>query len=58
MDGNGQVLEPGMIITVEPGIYEMGILGVRIEDDLLITAEGAESLTCFPRELQVIAHPV
>ena len=58
VDGNEQVLEPGMIITVEPGIYEMGILGVRIEDDLLITAEGAESLTCFPRELQVIAHPV
>jgi Xaa-Pro dipeptidase len=54
VDGNEQALEPGMVITIEPGIYEMGVLGVRIEDDVLITAEGAETLTTFPRDPQVL----
>ena len=51
------MLEPGMVITIEPGLYEMGVLGVRIEDDVLITTDGAECLTSFPRELQVIGNP-
>ena len=55
VDGNEQALEPGMVITLEPGLYEMGVMGVRIEDDLLITAEGAECLTSFPHELQSIS---
>lgn len=57
VDGNEQILEPGMVITIEPGIYEMGVLGVRIEDDVLITTDGAECLTSFPRDLQVISSP-
>ncbi len=52
--GNQQKLQPGMVFTIEPGIYRMGEIGVRIEDDILITEAGAESLTTFPRELQVI----
>lgn len=52
--GNKQVLEPGMVFTVEPGIYRMGEIGVRIEDNMLITEAGAESLTRFPREVMVI----
>lgn len=49
--GNERLLEPGMTFTVEPGIYLPGRGGVRIEDDVLVTPDGAESLTTFPREL-------
>lgn len=47
--GNERALEPGMTFTVEPGIYLPGEGGVRIEDDVLITADGAESLTMLVR---------
>ena len=52
--GNAQLLEPGMVFTVEPGIYELGQIGVRIEDDLLVTAEGAESISTFERDILVV----
>ena len=45
-----QVLEPGMVITVEPGIYLPGRFGVRIEDDVLVTNAGHEVLTSVPHE--------
>ncbi len=52
--GNQQTLQPGMVFTIEPGIYRMGEIGVRIEDDILITEAGAESLTTFPRGVMVV----
>ncbi len=57
MRGNDQRLEAGMVFTVEPGLYLEGWGGVRIEDDLWLTADGSESLTSYPRELRVIAGP-
>jgi Xaa-Pro dipeptidase len=48
---NDQLLEPGMVFTVEPGIYLPGRGGVRIEDDVMVTENGLESFTDLPREL-------
>jgi Xaa-Pro dipeptidase len=48
---NMQLLEPGMAFTVEPGIYLPDRNGVRIEDNVVITATGADVLSDMPREL-------
>jgi Xaa-Pro dipeptidase len=52
--GNTMPLAPGMTFTVEPGIYLLDRGGVRIEDDVLITSTGSQSLTDLPRELQIL----
>jgi Xaa-Pro aminopeptidase len=44
-------LEPGMIITVEPGVYLPGRFGIRIEDDVLITEKGARVLSRLPKRI-------
>ncbi|MFH2101919.1 MAG: Xaa-Pro peptidase family protein [Chloroflexota bacterium] len=51
---NPQLLEPGMVFTVEPGIYLPGRNGVRIEDDIVVTDESAESLSDMERALHVV----
>ena len=44
------ILQPGMIITVEPGIYLPDFGGVRIEDDVLVTKDGCEVLSSLPKK--------
>lgn len=51
---NPLILKPGMVYTIEPGIYVPNVAGVRIEDDVLITENGVEVLTKFPKELKTI----
>lgn len=48
------VLKPGMVITVEPGIYLPGWGGVRIEDDVLVTRDGHEVLTNVPKQFDEV----
>lgn len=51
---NEMVLEKGMVFTIEPGIYKSDVTGVRIEDDVVVTSNGVEILTKFPKQLQII----
>lgn len=51
---NMQLLESGMAYTVEPGIYLPGRNGVRVEDNMVVTENGTESLTTLPREMRVV----
>lgn len=54
MRGNTETLAPGMVFTIEPGLYRQGDFGVRIEDDVVVTGDGVESLTTFDKSLQVL----
>lgn len=54
VEGNDQPLRPGMCFSIEPGIYLPGEFGVRIEDIVVVTGEGARRLNTAPRELQVV----
>ena len=51
---NQERLEPGMVYTIEPGIYLPGKFGVRIEDDVIVTRLGSESLSDYSRELIIL----
>jgi Xaa-Pro dipeptidase len=50
--GNKEPLRAGMIVSCEPGIYEVGFAGFRHSDTVLITDDGAELITYYPRSLE------
>jgi Xaa-Pro aminopeptidase len=52
--GQGEILRPGMVITIEPGVYIAGHAGVRIEDMVVVTEQGCEVLTPTSKELITI----
>ena len=47
-------LEAGQVVTVEPGVYVPGAIGVRIEDLAIVTEDGSDVLTSLPKDLQII----
>jgi Xaa-Pro aminopeptidase len=49
--GDDTVLKPGMVFSVEPGIYVPGFAGFRHSDTVVVTEDGNERLTCYPRAL-------
>jgi Xaa-Pro aminopeptidase len=67
-DGTSRALEPGMVLTVEPGLYfrasledagRFAAIGVRIEDDVLVTEDGGENLTeALPTDPDAVAELV
>jgi len=52
--GNKMEMKTGMTFTVEPGIYLPEVGGVRIEDDVVVTNNGLEELTTYPKELKIL----
>lgn len=50
--GNPQPLQPGMVVSIEPGIYELGYAGFRHSDTLVVTEDGCEWITYYPRDLE------
>ncbi|NUT50138.1 MAG: aminopeptidase P family protein [Saccharothrix sp.] len=56
--GDATVLEPGMIVSNEPGIYVPGHAGYRISDSVLVTEDGSRPLTSHPRSLDDCVIPV
>lgn len=52
--GNDETLRPGMVLSCEPGIYETGFAGFRHSDTVLITDDGSEIITYYPRNLDAL----
>jgi D-alanyl-D-alanine dipeptidase len=55
VEGNELELRPGMTFSVEPGIYLEGRFGVRIEDIVVVTADGVDRLNRSTRDLQTVS---
>jgi len=56
--GDNTILRPGMVMSVEPGFYTPGVAGYRHSDTIVVTEDGCEVLTDYPRELDELIIPV
>ena len=56
--GDDTVIQPGMVFTVEPGLYAAGLGGFRHSDTVAVTDDGIEFLTYYPRDLESLTLPV
>ena len=55
--GDPTVIEPGMVFTVEPGLYDAALGGFRHSDTIAVTADGVDWLTNYPRDLESLTLP-
>ena len=55
--GDETLIAPGMVLTVEPGVYVPGFAGFRHSDTVLVTSDGIERLTTYPRDLESLTLP-
>ncbi len=56
--GDQTIMQPGMIFTVEPGLYSAGVGGFRHSDTAVITEDGVELMTYYPRDLESLIIPI
>jgi Xaa-Pro aminopeptidase len=56
--GDGTRVEPGMVFTIEPGLYSEEIGGFRHSDTVAVTEDGIDILTEYPRDLESLTIPV
>ena len=56
--GDHTPVEPGMVFTIEPGVYKEGLGGFRHSDTIVVTEDGLEILTDYPRDLESLTIPV
>jgi len=56
--GDQTVIEPGMVFTIEPGLYSPGLGGFRHSDTVIITEDSIEIMTYYPRDLETLTIPV
>ena len=56
--GDDTIMKPGMVFTVEPGLYHPDLGGFRHSDTVVITDDGIEILTYYPRDLYSLTIPI
>jgi Xaa-Pro dipeptidase len=55
--GDQTVIEPGMVFTIEPGLYQEGLGGFRHSDTVAVTDDGIDILTDYPRDIESLTIP-
>ena len=56
--GDETVVEPGMVFTIEPGVYVAGLGGFRHSDTVVVRADGIEILTDYPSDIESLTLPL